>query len=355
MVARPKAKSFPRSRQTTLCAFLERTPLFSSDSKHDEEMDTAINAPAPAGSSSAPDESVVPVPATSSSREAAVGDAPTSLRLNQARRASSGVSSRMKRASIAHMLPRRQHEIRLHDEVLRDLESKTSETFFDKSMSALGAPIELAHAKYDKDATACQRYEHVFAMNTDLSRLSDLVYTCPNCKEQSVNHARERLRGTQFCDKCDGKDCRKWSEANGLELDLGLKLPMHARSPAQVAWLQLQERFPVSDVSPLEEALMSPVLAMTTVLRLPSDGQLGYTSNVIHWENDISSVVSHLPRSPADAALVVYKQVGSDGSSKLLHVNKERLKSYIVFMSTHNEVYRAGTLEAYTPRSPTSS
>ena len=241
------------------------------------------------------------------------------------------------------MLPRQHLEIRLHDEVLRDLDSKSSETFFDKSMTALGAPMELADAKYDKDATACQRYEHVFAMNSALSKLCDLVYTCPNCKEQSVNHSRERLRGTQLCDKCDGGDNRKWSEANGLELDLDWKLPPHVRSPAQVAWLQLQETYPANDVTPLEEALMSPVLAMTTVLRLPSDGQLGYTSNVIHWENDISSVVSQLPRSPADAALVVYKQVGSDGSYKLLRVNKERLKSYIVFMSTHNEVYRAGS------------
>ena len=48
-------------------------------------------------------------------------------------------------------------------------------------------------------------------------------------------------------------------------------------------------------LSPVEEALVSPVLVMTSVLMLPKGGQLGYRGGVINFVNDVVKIATTLP------------------------------------------------------------
>ena len=113
---------------------------------------------------------------------------------------------------------------------------------------------------------------------------------------------------------------------------------------ARVEWQDLRARY--GELSPFEEALICRVTACTTVLRLPSELQLGYRGNVINFTNSLATIAKQLPLAPKDCGVIVYRvpHKGKDGraTSRLERVRKEAIREHLRFLSRHHAVYRDG-------------
>ena len=64
---------------------------------------------------------------------------------------------------------------------------------------------------------------------------------------------------------------------------------------ARREWARLRATY--GELSPVEESLISPVMAVVQVLKLPSGGQLGYRGNVINFALDVAQARSSAPRA----------------------------------------------------------
>ena len=187
------------------------------------------------------------------------------------------------------------------------------------------------------------------------------IHTCPNCKQRDVCHGVPAVgqttqngevvtsdsRAAMKCWRCETKLGNTLHWSNGLDLNLDCneeeatgtatsEVPLHSRQ----AWRKLQQDW--GDLTPLEEALVSRVAACTSVLRLPSDGQLGYKSSVINYINDTASVVQKLPRAPKDSNFVIYEVANAEGGTELRQVRKHAVRAYLEFFATHHPFYRDG-------------
>ena len=176
-------------------------------------------------------------------------------------------------------------------------------------LQSLGIDTRSAHTQYTLEANAAVRWQHVEAYNDSLDSLSQLIFTCPCCKQRKLDHGKPLDDVRAFnnhnithlhCSFCDANPDRL-APKNGLDLDL------QGDKPWQRAWQELQSReggsFAVSTLTPLEEALISPVLVQTAVLRLPSGRQLGWRASVITFSNPVATVARQLPRAQKIARL----------------------------------------------------
>ena len=108
-----------------------------------------------------------------------------------------------------------------------------------------------------------------------LNDLCNLLHTCPNCRQRSINHGiptgmSSEARAQRRCWFCD-KNSHKLNWRNGLDLNLDVEeedntgtatsaVPIEARR----AWLTLQRKW--EELSVVEEALVSRITACTSVL-----------------------------------------------------------------------------------------
>ena len=107
-----------------------------------------------------------------------------------------------------------------------------------------------------------------------------------------------KLQGENVCAGVDRDEgmcnfCRSSSEGhhweNGLDLELSpTSAETMADATARARWADLVRRH--HPLSPVEEALISPVSACFSVLKLPSGGQLGFRGNVINFAFDVGKV-----------------------------------------------------------------
>ena len=114
------------------------------------------------------------------------------------------------------------------------------------------------------------------------------------------------MHAEMMCWACETKLGASKHWRNGLDLNLDCDEEERSGEPTSAvplakrqAWRALQQKW--GTLSVLEEALVSRVSACTSVLKLPTDQQLGYTSSVINYINDtadISQKLLVLPRIP---------------------------------------------------------
>ena len=176
-----------------------------------------------------------------------------------------------------------------------------------------------------------------------LGNMPSRIHKCPNCLQKGIDHsisatlsaAEARTAKCWFCER--NPNVLHWS--NGLDLNLDplgpsdaaatnadrqSNVPQAARqewkdlnawlaggwetdeSPEGVTLKQAVEAEPrfawVTELTPIEEALISRVSCCASVLSLPCDDQLGYRGNVINFVNDLGRCIgSSLAtlRSPA--------------------------------------------------------
>ena len=103
-------------------------------------------------------------------------------------------------------------------------------------------------------------------------------------------------------------------ESNGLNLRVKGTGPRSHWEEWQQAWDELKTRW--GELSPTEEALVSPVQTLTAVLQLPSGQQLGYRGSIINFVKETASVAQQLPRAPKDTGIIVYRVRGKAGTHK---------------------------------------
>ena len=200
----------------------------------------------------------------------------------------------------------------------------------------------------DREETTAEKARRVDGYFERLTELSNSFHTCPNCWERDCDHVH--LGETELCKYCCDADRalsnngRKFGQENGLQL----KVELDAQTPAEdrgwmTEWTQLREQF--GELRPLEEALVSPVLCMSSVLQLPSGQQLGYRGSVINFVSEIGTVAHQLPRAMDSGMaehLVVYRVRGKSGTHKDVSVRKAALYAYLKFFGTHHRFFKEG-------------
>ena len=137
---------------------------------------------------------------------------------------------------------------------------------------------------------------------------------------------------------------------NGLDLNLDCEEEERSGEPTSAvplalrrAWRDLQHKW--GALSVLEEALISRVSACTSVLKLPTDQQLGYTASVINYINDTADVAQKLPRAPKDSKIVVFQVPNANGEATLQRVRKYAVREYLAFFAEHHPLYRDGLVD----------
>ena len=152
--------------------------------------------------------------------------------------------------------------------------------------------------KSDEGATPLRRLELYYEK---LWALGEEAAICENCRQKDVGigvgdgaigSADEKI--CAFCR--DQPGAIHWT--NGLDLDL--RPEAEPRESGEIAndtdtscsardqWAALRKKH--GELLPIEEAMISPVCACFSVLKLPSGGQLGYRGNVINFTYDVAKV-----------------------------------------------------------------
>ena len=128
-----------------------------------------------------------------------------------------------------------------------------------------------------------------------LDSMKDKIKTCSNCLQKGCNLG--------VGDGASGSDeetmcwfCREKPEVlhykNGLDLNVsrdaiqGVETDTSNQEREELA--RIVSRW--GELSPVEEAMISPVSACFSILKLPSGGQLGYRGNVINFAFDVGKV-----------------------------------------------------------------
>ena len=144
------------------------------------------------------------------------------------------------------------------------------------------------------------------------------VHMCARYRQCAHDHGT--TDPTAWCWGCEANPkLMPWW--NGLDLKVGCK-PVHEEmNDAEHAWASDSQRAPLiltedetftnvsrrewqqlqvkhGPLTPLEEALICRLTACTTVLKMPSERQLGYKGNIINLVNDLATVCMQLPLAP---------------------------------------------------------
>ena len=191
-----------------------------------------------------------------------------------------------------------------------------------------------------------------------LSSLPARLHVCPNCHELDCTHGT--ADATAKCAFC-ANDSSRLHPSNGL--DLGMK-PQHepdknsqgepdwekAKQKARdkgdmleagrAKWQWLKQRW--GGLTVVEEALISPVIAVKGVLRLPNGKQMAYSGSFINFTQQMSTVALQLPRALKDTGIAVWRAEGQDCSSTLLRVRKEAVREHFDFFCEYHAFFRSG-------------
>ena len=162
------------------------------------------------------------------------------------------------------------------------------------------------------------------------------------------------MRAEMMCWACETKlgASKHWQNGLDLNLDCDAEERSGERTSAvpladRQAWRALQQKW--GSLSVLEEALVSRVSACTSVLKLPTDQQLGYTSSVINYINDTADISQKLPRAPKDSKIVVFQVPNAKGEATLQRVRKHAVREYLAFFAEHHPLYRDGIADPHDP------
>ena len=95
----------------------------------------------------------------------------------------------------------------------------------------------------------------------------------------------------------------------------------------------------LQDLSQIEELLISAVVPMMSVYRLPH-GQYGYSGHVLNLPQNISSFAKQLPRFPSELDIVLVKEYES-GSHKDFRVRRSNVLHALQWVKANNKYYRS--------------
>lgn len=220
-------------------------------------------------------------------------------------------------------------------------ERSTADRARDEAIRRAGKPLDgrPPHAVWpppapERGTAGLSKLDRLNCYYEHLESLANHVHTCPNCLERSHDHGRHRavvggepLGAGELCWFCNTHE-RELHFENGLDLDIrsdercaaeGVPPRTGVPDSARRALAVLMENH--GELSPMEEALISRVKAVTTVLMLPSGGQLGYRGNCINFVNDTASVAATLPRAVSDCGVVFYRVRGTNPQGEEVRID----------------------------------
>ena len=96
-------------------------------------------------------------------------------------------------------------------------------------------------------------------------------------------------------------------------------------------------------LTPVEEMLISAVLPIMTMYRLPH-GQYGYNGHVINLPQDITSFANKLPHTAAELDVVVIHKEGAVGHHDF-HVRRSVVLHAMQWLTVNNMYYRNVTID----------
>ena len=124
--------------------------------------------------------------------------------------------------------------------------------------------------------------------------LPDIVEECETCQERWFDM---RLGPTSECTRCSRDETKRFGGENNMIPDPPGTHPL------------------LEGLTPLEELLISPIVAVASVYRL-AGGQYGYRNHVLAFPMDIQQTVDQLPRRTGDLPLLVVQIPGRSGPPK---------------------------------------
>ena len=85
----------------------------------------------------------------------------------------------------------------------------------------------------------------------------------------------------------------------------------------------------------VEEMLISPILTVMSVFRLPG-GHLLSRGHVANFSQDVSKVCSILPRLTSDIPILIVKKIDQNNVSKEFKVNRNRVSTLLKYLCANN-------------------
>jgi hypothetical protein len=140
---------------------------------------------------------------------------------------------------------------------------------------------------------------------------------CENCHELWPSTEAK-------CTQCH-KDPLKFSELNNMVPDLHL-LPD-----------EIKKDF--VNLSMIEEMLISPLLAVMSIFRLPGGAlvQRGFCAN---FAQDLTELTTTLPRLPKDIPFLILKKKDQSMNIKQFVVNRRRIENVLTYLCNNNQAYK---------------
>ena len=86
----------------------------------------------------------------------------------------------------------------------------------------------------------------------------------------------------------------------------------------------------------VEEMLISAVMPIMCIYRLPHGQKYGYSGHVINLPQDVLSFASTLPRLPSKVDTIVVRKEGANTTVHAQHTCLGTLRTGTVFLPTHN-------------------
>ena len=97
--------------------------------------------------------------------------------------------------------------------------------------------------------------------------------------------------------------------------------------------------FPLQNLTQVEEMLVSTVLPIMSLYRLPH-GQYGYSGHVINLPQDVESFANSLPRLPSQLDVIVVRKEGATQSHRDFRVRRSVVQRALQWLLENNIYYR---------------
>ena len=97
--------------------------------------------------------------------------------------------------------------------------------------------------------------------------------------------------------------------------------------------------FQLQDLTQVEEMLISAVLPIMSIYRLPHE-QYSYSGHVINLPQDVASFATSLPRLPSELDVVVVRKEGGVQSHRDFHVRRSVVLRALQWLVANNIYYR---------------
>ena len=139
-------------------------------------------------------------------------------------------------------------------------------------------------------------------------------FYCENCGELWPTN-------TAICQQCR-KFPNKYTVQNKMKSNLD-DLPLHIKTLFE-------------QLTMIEEMLISPILTIMSIFRLPG-GQLLSRGYVANFTQDTSQLIKSLPRRTCHLPILIIKKTDQNNESKEFTVNRIRVQTIIEYLCLNNQ------------------